>query len=79
MEEDLSRLVQDGRSVTGEQVGDWSGAGRWWLKREVHGMGHGAMGFEGSWLQAWKFRSRVAPIGREVKGEFYASMMNLRG
>lgn len=42
-------------------------------------MGHGAMGFEGSWLQAWKFRSRVAPIGREVKGEFYASIMNLRG
>lgn len=37
------------------------------------------MGFEGSWLRTWRLRSRVAPIDREAKGEFYASIMNLRG
>lgn len=62
MEKDLSRLVQDGWSVMGEQVEE--GLGRRWVRREIHGMGQGTMGFEGSWLQAWRFRSRVAPIGR---------------
>lgn len=76
MEKDLSRLVQDGWSVIGEQVEE--GVGRWWVRREIHGMGCRATGFEGSWLQAWRFRSRVALIDREVKGEFYTSIMNLR-
>lgn len=49
------------------------------MRRDIRSMGHEAMGFEGSWLQAWRFRSKVAPIDREVKGEFYASIINLRG
>lgn len=76
MEKDLSRLVQDGWSGIDEQVGE--GVGRWWVRQEIHGMGHRAVGFKDSWLQAWRFRSRVALIDREVKGEFYITIMNFR-